>query len=120
MQFTESDQLVEGVPAWIDCTLHRWDRRVPTTVREYFVEVRGASQAWITHPRRMLRHKAMVQCARMAFGLVGVFDHDEALRICQSKTHYNKTNSIRNQTNKSQKNGLGVDAVKRELGICQP
>ena len=41
------------------------------------VEVRGLSAAWITHPTRMLRHKAMVQCARLAFGLTGVFDADE-------------------------------------------
>jgi hypothetical protein len=29
----------------------------------------------------MLRHKALVQCARLAFGLVGVYDPDEAERI---------------------------------------
>jgi hypothetical protein len=29
----------------MECTLHRWDRRVPTSVREYFNEVRGLSQA---------------------------------------------------------------------------
>ncbi|MGP1667495.1 MAG: hypothetical protein ACTS5I_16635, partial [Rhodanobacter sp.] len=32
-------------------------------------------------PRRMLRHKAMIQCARLAFGFVGVYDPDEAERI---------------------------------------
>jgi len=81
MQFLESQELVDGLPAWIECTIHRWDRRVPTRVREYLSEVRGASLPWHTHPRRMLRHKAMVQCARLAFGLVGVYDHDEAQRI---------------------------------------
>jgi hypothetical protein len=29
----------------------------------------------------MLRHKAMIQCARLAFGFVGIFDEDEAERI---------------------------------------
>jgi len=29
----------------------------------------------------MLRHKAMIQCARLAFGFVGIFDDDEAARI---------------------------------------
>ncbi len=85
MQFKESSELIDGLPTWVECTLHRWDRRVPTRVREYLVEVRGASQAWITHPRRMLRHKALVQCARLAFGLVGVYDPDEALRIKESR-----------------------------------
>jgi hypothetical protein len=31
----------------------------------------------------MLRHKAMIQCARVAFGFVGVFDPDEAERIVE-------------------------------------
>ena len=42
------------------------------------VEVRGNSAAWLTQPRRMLRHKAMIQWARLAFGLVGVCDQDGA------------------------------------------
>jgi hypothetical protein len=29
----------------------------------------------------MLRHKALVQCARVAFGLAGLYDPDEALRV---------------------------------------
>ena len=29
----------------------------------------------------MLRHKAMIQCARLAFGFVGIYDEDEAQRI---------------------------------------
>jgi phage recombination protein Bet len=79
MRFKESDELVDGVPSWTECTLYRWDRRVPTSVREYLVEVRGVSAGWITHPRRMLRHKAMVQCARLTFGLIGIYDADEAM-----------------------------------------
>ena len=57
-----------GLPVWISCTIHRTDRAVPTTVREYMDESRGASGAWLTHPRRMLRHCALVQCARVAIG----------------------------------------------------
>jgi len=29
----------------------------------------------------MLRHKAMIQCARIAFGFGGIYDQDEAERI---------------------------------------
>jgi hypothetical protein len=32
----------------------------------------------------MLRHKAMIQCARMAFGFGGIFDQDEAERIVEA------------------------------------
>jgi hypothetical protein len=70
-----------GLPAWVECTLHRKDRRVPTTVREYMAEARTDSPAWMSHPRRMLRHKALVQCARVAFGLAGLHDPDEARRV---------------------------------------
>jgi hypothetical protein len=31
----------------------------------------------------MLRHKAMIQCARIAFGFGGIFDPDEAERIVE-------------------------------------
>ena len=58
----------KGLPAWISCTIHRRDRVVPTTVREYMEEDRGTAGAWLTHPRRMLRHCALVQCARVALG----------------------------------------------------
>jgi hypothetical protein len=75
------DELVDGIPAWVECTIHRRDRRVPTAVREYLCEVRGTSRAWITHPRRMLRHKAMVQCARVAFGLSDIVDTDETFGV---------------------------------------
>lgn len=85
VEFAESPELEHGVPAWVECTIYRRDRRVPLKLREYFCEARGEHLTWITHPRRMLRHKALVQCARIAFGLTGVFDADEAQRLRYSK-----------------------------------
>jgi phage recombination protein Bet len=84
MEFTESPELLDGVPAWIGCTIHRRDRRFALTVKEYLCECKRDSGAWQTHPRRMLRHKALVQCARLAFELptpLGVYDPDEAERV---------------------------------------
>ena len=52
-----------------------------TSVREYMHEAHTNQGAWLTHPRRMLRHKAMVQCARICFGLSGIYEPDEAQRI---------------------------------------
>ena len=69
------------MPIYLECTLYRKDRRVATTVREYMSEANTASGAWLTHPRRMLRHKAMVQCARLSFGLGCLYEPDEADRI---------------------------------------
>lgn len=118
MQFRESEELVDGIPAWIECTMHRWDRRVPTSVREYFGEVRGNSLPWLTHPRRMLRHKALVQCARLAFGLVGVYDHDEAQRILfmTPGVEGNQTQKApRTAGSKRNKTPMGVGALREHL-----
>ena len=64
--FTQADTLIDGVPEWIECSIYRKDRTVPTTVREYLTEVRGENEIWRKMPRRMLRHRALQQCVRLA------------------------------------------------------
>jgi phage recombination protein Bet len=83
MKFVESEPGEDELPLYFECTIFRKDRKVATTVREYMYEVHTNQGAWLTHPRRMLRHKAMVQCARVCFGLSGFYDPDEAFRINQ-------------------------------------
>lgn len=118
MEFIESEELVEGIPKWIECKLHRWDRRVPTSVREYFDEVRGSSAPWLTHPRRMLRHKALAQCARLAFGLVDIYDHDEAHRIASKIKGANcPSTGGQGQTPSPQRRVFGVQAVKAHMSL---
>jgi phage recombination protein Bet len=64
------------------CTIYRKDRSHPIRVTEWMAECRRANVGpWQSHPKRMLRHKAMIQCARLAFGFVGIFEQDEAERI---------------------------------------
>lgn len=67
LTFTQSDTLIEGVPEWIECSIYRRDRILPITVREYLTEVRGENAIWQKMPRRMLRHRALQQCVRLAF-----------------------------------------------------
>lgn len=85
VEFVYSDETVDAggkkVPAWIEVVIHRKDRSVPTRVREYFEEVKRNTQPWNSHPSRMLRHKALIQAARVAFGFSGIYDEDEAERI---------------------------------------
>lgn len=71
----------EEIPAWIACTITRKDRAKPVVVREYFAECKRNTAPWGSHPRRMLRHKALIQSARVAFGFAGIYDPDEAERI---------------------------------------
>ena len=82
-------------PEWVECILYRKDRTHPTRVREYLDETYrppfdGRSRdgkpysvagPWQSHPKRMLRHKAMIQASRIGFGFTGIYDQDEAERI---------------------------------------
>ena len=112
MMFCESPDLSNGIPLWIECEIHRHDRVVPLKVREYFEESRNDHIAWMTHPRRMLRHKCMVQCARLAFGLSGIYDADEALRIKEANHSTKQTGSKPSQ---NQTKGLAALAQSLEV-----
>lgn len=77
-------------PEWCEVVCYRKDRSHPIPVREYFDEVyrppfKGGNYwvagPWQTHTKRMLRHKALIQAARLAFGFAGIYDKDEAERI---------------------------------------
>jgi phage recombination protein Bet len=63
------------------CTIYRKDRAHPISATEYMDECKRNTSPWGTHPRRMLRHKALIQAARLAFGYTGIYDQDEAERI---------------------------------------
>jgi phage recombination protein Bet len=65
------------------CIIYRKDRSHPIKVTEWMSECKRPTQPWQSHPKRMLRHKAMIQCARIAFGYTGIYDEDEAQRIVE-------------------------------------
>ena len=79
MEFEQNDESCT-------CIIFRKDRAYPIKVTEYLSECKRAVKPWQSHPKRMLRHKAMIQCARLAFGFGGIFDQDEAERIVESTT----------------------------------
>lgn len=100
MDFEASDEFVEidshhkKCPEYITCRMYRKDRSRPVEITEYLDEVyrppfmkndRPMIGPWQSHTKRFLRHKAMIQCARLAFGFVGIFDQDEAERIVQGE-----------------------------------
>ena len=98
IEFHHADKLVtmpggKPAPEWIECHIYRKDRSRPIVVREYLDEVYRApfkgkygevTGPWQTHTKRFLRHKAMIQCARLAFGYGGIYDQDEAERIVEA------------------------------------
>lgn len=103
IEFAYSEQIATPVdgkpcPEWVECSIYRKDRDRPITLREYLDEVYrppfestgkdGKSKykvngPWQTHTKRFLRHKTVIQCARLAFGFAGIYDQDEAERIIE-------------------------------------
>jgi phage recombination protein Bet len=77
MEFEQDDQSCT-------CVMYRKDRTRPVKVTEYMSECKRANAGpWQSHPRRMLRHKAMIQCARLAFGFGGIYDQEDAEAITE-------------------------------------
>jgi phage recombination protein Bet len=77
IQFTTEDK--DGKPFSVTATIHLKDRTHPVEVIEYFSECSRNTEPWKVNPRRMLRHKALIQCARVAFGFSGITDEEEAI-----------------------------------------
>lgn len=75
----------EQTPESCTCIIHRKDRSHPTKVTEWMAECSRGTGPWASHPYRMLRHKAMIQCARLAFGFAGIYEQDEAERIVEAQ-----------------------------------
>ncbi|WP_326539897.1 phage recombination protein Bet [Pseudorhodoferax sp.] len=61
----------------VTCRMYRKDRTRPTAITEYLAECKRGTDPWKNMPRRMLRHKALMQCARVAFGFA-FYDDEEA------------------------------------------
>lgn len=63
------------------CRIYVKNRTHPVEVTEYKSECFRNSEPWKQMPKRMLRHKALIQAARVAFGFSGIYDEEEAQDI---------------------------------------
>ena len=70
----------KGDPISCKCIMLRKDRKHPVVVEEFLSECIRPTEPW-KMKHRMLRHKALIQAARYAFGLSGIMDADEAEAI---------------------------------------
>lgn len=76
--WTFEDVLVGEKVIAIKCKMYRKDREYPAEVVEYLSECfMPNKEPWQKWPTRMLRHKAFIQAARLAFSLGGIYDEDE-------------------------------------------
>lgn len=108
MDFNEAE---DG--SWIECVIHRKDREHPTKVKEWMAECARPTAPWKSHPRRMLRHKALIQCARIAFGFGGIYDQDEAERIMEVEAVVVDSNRMRDGSGRGD-----LSSVTDEM--CEP
>lgn len=92
-EWSEPDQNGKKHIFAITCKIKRKGMAEWVEITEYFDECvmyenRNGQQVmkdtWNKWPVRMLRHKAYIQCARIAYGLSGIYDEEEAYRIVKS------------------------------------
>jgi phage recombination protein Bet len=72
------------LPESCTCTIYIKNRSHPVRVTEFYKECFRATEPWKQMPRRMLRHKALKEAARVAFGFSGITDEDEARDIMKN------------------------------------
>lgn len=84
------DHKTDGVLTAIECRIYRKDREHPICATEYLEECKQNTEPWKKWPSRMLRHKALIQCARYAFGFSGIVDPDEAERMREVSPNNNQ------------------------------
>lgn len=75
------DTDANGKPISCTCIIYIKDRSHPVVVTEFLEECYRDTDPWKQMPRRMLRHKALKEAGRVAFGFSGVTDEDEARDI---------------------------------------
>jgi hypothetical protein len=85
IHFDQSPETEYGIPIWMECTIYRSDLTHPITVREYYAELKTDHPIWSQMPRRMLRHKTLQQCARLAFGINMSEPNEKKCQVIKSK-----------------------------------
>ena len=104
----------KGNLASITCRMFIKGRERPVCVTEYMAECRDPkSSVWQKWPGRMLRHKAYIQCARMAFGISEVIDDDEASRITANSQSGSREKDITPATK-----AIDWEAIKADMAEC--
>jgi phage recombination protein Bet len=92
-------------PTHATCEIHLKDRSRPVKITEYFDECKRNTDPWTQMPRRMLRNKAIIQAIRVAFGIGGIHDEDEAADISEVRDVTPKRQPVKAITN----NGFTID-----------
>lgn len=79
IEFDIEDQ--DGKPYSVTASIYIKGRSRPVRVTEYHSECARNTDPWRQSPRRMLRHRALIQAARVAFGFSGIMDEEDAVKL---------------------------------------
>lgn len=90
MSLREPQDMTHQLPEWMECTIYRNDHILPIVVKEYLEEVMTNHPSWQQMPRRMLRHRVIQQCARLAFGINASDRVDKTKEIDSMRIHENQ------------------------------
>jgi len=83
MRFNEIVDDKSGQVLGSTCVLKVEGLEWPVEVTEWMTECYRPTEPWKQMPRRMIRHKSLIQAARYAFGFSGIYDEDEARDIVE-------------------------------------
>jgi phage recombination protein Bet len=84
IEFEATDDAESGKPHSVTARIYIKGRSRAVSVTEYYSECQRGTEPWRQMPRRMLRHKALIQAVRVAFGFAGIHDEEEALDIAEA------------------------------------
>ena len=84
-RFSETTVKVPGcaqeLPEFVECAMRLKGVDEPIVIQEFMIECfNEKSPVWRKWPRRMLRTRAFIQCARLAFSLTGIYDEGDHYR----------------------------------------
>lgn len=107
---------IEFVEDKDSCTaiIYRKDRNHAIKATEWLGECLGNSEPWKRWPRRMLRHKSLIQAARIAFGFAGIYDEDEGRRIAEAEIVVTSESPL---DDKPPKQAQPTDKLRSALGM---
>ena len=114
ISFKESIDLINQIPAWMECAIYRSDRNIPIIIREYYLEVKTDHESWEKMPRRMLRHRTLSQCARMAFGIALP---DASSQMDEGSTKIQPIDGLANQDLQGERKRPQGQAMKGSEGL---
>ncbi len=108
----------EGKLVSCTCLIYRKDRSRPIKVTEYLSECKRGTEPWKME-HRMLRHKALSQCVRIAFGFGGVYDEDEAKEVAERVVEA-RVSEVPAKVGKTATKALPEPAKEEPAPVVQP